>query len=86
MAFAAQDFLVECDKTYGENIFKAIVEGHDERYVSDLKTIKENYFRFLGKQQDFIYPTDHKQMGQGSGKGAVAGMLDVEMTKAPWAK
>jgi hypothetical protein len=36
LIFAAQDFIVECDKTYGENIFKAIVESHDDKYVSEL--------------------------------------------------
>lgn len=29
------------EKTYGENIFKAIVESHDDRYVNDLKNYKE---------------------------------------------
>lgn len=46
LTYAAQDFIVECDKTYGENIFKAIVEGHDDRYVSELRKIKEEHQRF----------------------------------------
>jgi len=35
MAFAAQEFAIELESVYGESIFKAILEGHDERYVKD---------------------------------------------------
>lgn len=37
MALAAQDFILEMEKTYGPSIFKAILEGHDDRYVADLE-------------------------------------------------
>jgi hypothetical protein len=36
MAIAAQDFIMELEKTYGENIFKAILASHDDRYIADL--------------------------------------------------
>jgi len=29
------------DKVYGENIFKAIVEGHNDKYLSELSRIKQ---------------------------------------------
>ena len=36
MAVAAQDFILEMEKIYGQGIFKAILEGHDDRYLGDL--------------------------------------------------
>lgn len=41
MALAAQEFILCLEKMYGEGIFKAIVEGHDERLVADLRSFKE---------------------------------------------
>ena len=41
MALAAQDFILFLEKTYGQGIFKAIVESHDDRYVADLQKFKE---------------------------------------------
>jgi len=35
LAYAAQDFLLNLEKVYGQGIFKAIVEGHDDRYVKE---------------------------------------------------
>jgi len=40
MALAAQDFILEMEKTYGAGIFKAIVEAHDDRYIADLEKFK----------------------------------------------
>lgn len=41
MALAAQDFILEMEKTYGAGIFKAILESHDDRYIADLEKFKE---------------------------------------------
>ena len=41
MAIAAQEFILDMEKTYGQNIFKAIVESHDDRYVNDLNEYRE---------------------------------------------
>lgn len=54
MSVSAQDLILAFDSTYGENIFKAIVEGHDDRLVGDLVRIKEEGERF--RTQDFVYP------------------------------
>lgn len=43
------------NKVYGENIFKAIVEGYDDKYLSELERIKEEGSR--GVAQDFQYPS-----------------------------
>lgn len=61
MAVAAQDFILEMEKTYGENIFKAIVESHDERFVKDLNTYKslKNY-----GERDFYYGPQGGGMSQ----------------------
>ena len=75
MALAAQDFILEMDKTYGAGIFKAILESHDDRYVADLEN-----FRSQGatmKSRDFVYP---------AAQGVQAIPADMVMTKAPWAK
>lgn len=40
MAVAAEGFILECDKQYGQGIFKAVVENHDERYVQQLLAIR----------------------------------------------
>jgi len=37
---AAQDFLLHLNKTYGESVFKAIVESHDDHYLNKLQQIK----------------------------------------------
>lgn len=95
MAIAAQDFILAMEKTYGPGIFKAILEGHDERYVADLAGFKEKGAMMGG--QDFVYPPRGPPgkygYGVGSGQGAVAGGLnpqhqptDLMMTRAPWAK
>jgi len=92
MAIAAQDFILALEKTYGENIFNAILEGHDDRYIADLKRHKEAGIR--SANQEFVYPPQGAwapggKMGQGSGTGPLAGALGVGpemMTKAPWAK
>ena len=55
MAVAAQDFVLALEKTYGEGIFKAIVEGHDERLVAELKTVKDDAAKGYQGKQDFIY-------------------------------
>jgi hypothetical protein len=34
MAVAAQNFILKCDEVYGVGIFKAVVESHDEKFVS----------------------------------------------------
>jgi len=41
MALAAQDFILSLEKTYGQGIFKAILESHYERYVADLQRYKD---------------------------------------------
>jgi len=33
LAVAAQEFILAMEKTYGQGIFKAILEGHDDRYL-----------------------------------------------------
>ena len=40
MALAAQDLILEMEKTYGTGIFKAILESHDDRYVADLEKFR----------------------------------------------
>ena len=52
LAFAAQDFVLNLEKLYGAGILKAIVEGHDERYVSELMKFKEQ----ASGVKDFVYP------------------------------
>jgi len=41
MAVAAQDFILEMEKIYGQGIFKAILESHDERFIADFMSYKE---------------------------------------------
>lgn len=53
MVYAGQDFILKCDKLYGENIFKAIVESHEERYVSDLERFKAESAQFTQRGVDF---------------------------------
>lgn len=72
MAISAQDFVLDLEKTYGENIFKAILEAHDDRYLGDLQKYKEAGLR--SANMDFIYPVregafapNARQMGMGSG-------------------
>ena len=98
MALAAQEFILFLEKTYGSGIFKAIVEGHDDRLVADLMKFKEAAARL--PTQDFHYnppaaggPAVSFGMGMGSGQGPLAGKLnansvpdDILLTKAPWAK
>jgi hypothetical protein len=40
-AAAAQDFILEVNKVYGENITRALIENHDSRYSREFETIKE---------------------------------------------
>ena len=54
-ALAAQDFLMELNKVYGENIFRAIIEGHDSKYLETFDKIKATA---ATGHQDFIYPTN----------------------------
>ena len=75
MALAAQDFIMFMEKTYGPGIFKAIVEGHDERYLADLQRFKEEASRM--PVHDFVY--NPKQA-----PSDIPG--DIMLTKAPWAK
>lgn len=75
MALAAQDFILEMEKTYGAGIFKAILEAHDDRYIADL-----DRFRAEGaamKPKDFVYPPR---------QGVQPIPPEMVMTKAPWAK
>lgn len=69
MAIAAQEFIVDLEQTYGENIFKAILESHDDRYINDLKQYKEAGLR--AANMDFVYPPREGafagKMGIGSG-------------------
>lgn len=88
MAVAAQDYILAMSKTYGESIFKAIVEGHDERYLDELKRIKD----VDSKPKDFIYPTMQGQspmasiLNTGGQQQMTPEMKDLVCTKAPWAK
>merc|ERR1719329_255377 len=41
MSYAAQDFILAMERTYGQGIFKAILEGHDDRFIQDLEGYKE---------------------------------------------
>lgn len=41
MAVAAQDLLLAFERQYGQGIFKAIVESHDDRYVAEFNSYKE---------------------------------------------
>ena len=52
-ALAAQDFLMELNKVYGESICRAIVENHDSKYLETFDKIKAE--ANAGKQ-DFVYP------------------------------
>lgn len=56
LVFAGQDFILQCEKSYGENIFRAIVEGYDEKYLPVLKRIKEEAAKFSSRHTDFVYP------------------------------
>lgn len=95
MALAAQDFILFLEKTYGSGIFKAIVEGHDDRLVADLQKYKDAAAR-LPMNQDFQYnpsaanrPAANFSTGMGSGQGPLANNSvpdDILLTKAPWAK
>ena len=62
------------DETYGQSIFKAIVESFDDKYLSDLDQYKKSASQ--NKNQDFVYPAAMKNQ-------IPAGF---EITKAPWAK
>jgi len=63
------------ERTYGENIFKAIVEAHDDRYLAELKKYKEH--GAAAQHQDFVYPVRNPAAGVPA---------ELVMTKAPWAK
>ena len=54
MSLSAQDFILELERTYGENIFRAIVESHDDHLLPELKRIREEGQR--GQAIDFQYP------------------------------
>lgn len=53
MSYSAQDFILDMEKTYGQGIFKAIVEGHDDRYLVDLESYRE--MKSQAKVTDFMY-------------------------------
>ena len=54
-AAAAQDFLIALSKVYGDNIFKAILEGQDSRWYEDFVGFKQEASAgATGK--DFQYP------------------------------
>ena len=54
---AAQDFIANLSKVFGENIAKAIVENHDPRYLDEYHMIKQQLSGTQGPgMQDFIYP------------------------------
>jgi len=40
--FAAQDLIVNMNNAYGNNVFSAIVEQYDSRYLQDLERIKNH--------------------------------------------
>jgi hypothetical protein len=50
-AAAAQDFLIALQQTYGENIFRAILEGVDPRYPQQFEQYK--FIAAQGAQGDF---------------------------------
>lgn len=68
---SAEDYLIHLKKTYGDNIFKAILESHDPRYLQELErlTMIENT---IPKQEGFIYP-NVTQIPEGSGPMAMMG-------------
>ena len=80
MAVNAQDFILQLETTYGPNIFKAIVQGHDERFSAELLKYKE-----LNKDgpMDFNYAAMKTDIPGALNPFGVGG---PEMTKAPWAK
>ncbi len=41
-AVAAEDSLIAMEKTYGQNIFNAIIDGVDPSYPADFQRIKES--------------------------------------------
>ena len=70
MAISAQDLTLELEKTYGQSIFKAILEGHDERYVKDLERFRQESIK--PKDFDYSVPPGAKPagaMGMGMGSG-----------------
>ena len=79
MAVAAQDFILDLEKTYGPGIFKAILEGHDQRFIQDLERFKQEGSTGC---QDFIYPPLAADALNPFGIGGPESV----MTKAPWAK
>ena len=52
MAFAAQDFLIEIEKTSGEVYFKAFLQTLDKNFVSEFE-----FYKLNSKHQDFNYPS-----------------------------
>jgi hypothetical protein len=80
MAVAAQDFILDMEKTYGSGIFRAILEGHDQRFIQDLERFKQEGSNT--GPQDFIYPP----LAAGSQTPILIGGPESVMTKAPWAK
>jgi len=50
---AAQDFIANLAKVFGENISRAIVEQHNDRYLEEYDMIRQT----LGAgNRDFVYP------------------------------
>lgn len=67
---SAEDYLISLKKAYGDNIFKAIIEGHDPKFLPELDrlTMIENS---IPKQDGFIYPNN--SIPEGSGPMALMG-------------
>ena len=76
-AVAAQDFIANLSKVFGENIAKAIVENHDRRYLDEYHVIKQQLSGSQGPgMQDFVYPPpEHQAFPSGMPLAAVPGRL-----------
>ena len=60
-ALAAQDFLLELSKVYGDGICRAIIENHDSKYLATFDKIKAEA---NAGQQDFVYPAQPAHASQ----------------------
>ena len=68
------------EKTYGQNIFKAIIEGQDDRFLSELQRIKTENAKVNTNDFDYGKVTNKENSSQSQNGGFEA------MIKAPWAK
>ena len=56
-AVAAQDFVTNLAKVFGENIARAIVESHDSRYIDEYDMLRQQLGGMGGPgMNDFVYP------------------------------